>query len=965
MIGQSSRIVLIVAVLVNGAGLAAMGGVMPEGFSLLADRSGVTVDSSMTPRRETVKSPWMPTSDDVKRGFAVAVIDTSDEVNPDWIWPQKVPVATVDGFACRGQYRAAALAIRTLGPVKGLVAAASPLTKAAGSVLSTENISVRRVQYVHQPDKASVLWKGRWLEKAVPEDHPANWTVWIWVTFYIPADTAPGIYRGSIRIQSDTGAVDIPVRLRVLDLTLTYPQGSWGMYVVGHFHSRPYIQGENWAPEGWEPENLTRYFRLWKAYHLNAPTFYHVFPDFKCIDGHAVTDYSDLSRLMASVKAAKLDGETVILLTWLEFWAHAAATKLDQLRKDGKSIKGEVCVFKGGFKGLEYKTWKYSDEAKRIFREELQQMLDLARRENWPEFKLLVEEETGFPSIKTAAYDQFMPILKEMAPDKAYITDNAVGWGNEALERGARDKIPIREYNNWTPEALAAAHRDGAQVRTYNYGFTRGAFGLYQRFLNTTGNRQWADQFVHRTLEKYRWQVIRIRPEGMVTAVDLERVREGMNDQAYYCTLAGLADALHRRGLTEAEKAARAVLKEVVADIPLNNRDFNQWLLVKAPDRELEIRRWKLALAILAAETELGRPMVVPSRVSSARPRVVAAAPVEQQSASDKRLWVSRVTGPVSLDGLAKEACWREARNATGPLWWTWNTEAAMRAKASSLEEFKRMPPPSFAQARFAGDDRGLYILVQCNHSTTKNAKCRFSDDEANIWQDDCMEFFFKTDPQAVSTYHLIVNVAGKRTLLFSNRVIRNPGIRVATVSPINDSGGYAQEIFVPWKSLGLDGAPRKGSVWPAQVGREFHSWRQITCWSQVDNLFSEEDRWGRLVFADGGTNDERVAPAGRAELQVVRCPACAVEGQVFDVEITAPSDMEGAFVAGRFASEGGRAFSLSPVALAPKQGRQRVWISPAGLEAGRWILDLWVSGKRNVRLHVTRELEILPSPVE
>jgi sugar phosphate isomerase/epimerase len=856
------------------------------------------------------------------------------------------------------------MAIRTLEPVKGLVPVAGVLKNDSGTTIAAENIDVRRIQYVPQKDQSSVEWKGRWLEKAFPEEYPSNWTTWIWITFYIPENTLPGIYHGAIHIKSDSAQMDIPVSLRVLDMTLTYPEGSWGIYLPGHFHSKKYIQGENWAPEGWDPENLTRYFRFWKSYHLNAPTFYHVFPDFKCVDGHAVTGYHDLSQLMASVKEAGLEGETVIMLSWLEFWSHAAATKLDQLKKENKSIEGEVSVFNGGFKGLEYKTWTYSDEAKRIFREELQQMLDLAQHEKWPPFKLIVEEEVGSPTIKTAAYDQFMPILKEMAPDKAYIVDNAVGWGYETIDRGVRDQIPIREYNNWTPEAIAAANRDNAQVRTYNYGFTRGAFGFCQRALNTTGYRQWADQFVHSTLENYRWQVIRIRHEGMITSVDMERSREGMIDQGYYNTLLLLAEKLKSQGLKDVEDSVLKTLKEVVADIPMNNRSFNQWLLVEAPDRELEIRRWRLALAILNAQKALGQKVSIPNVVSKNKPHIIEVNSLEQQETkTDKVLYVAYTTDPVTLDGHAKETCWREPKNTTGSLWWTWNTESGMRAKASSLDEFKRMPPPSNAQARFAYDAQGLYILVECNHSTPKDAKCKHSDDDQNIWQDDSMEFFFKLNPQAIDTYHLIVNVAGKRTLLMSDQVVKNPGICVSTFSPINSSGGYAQEILIPWKSLSLKNLPRLGSTWQAQVGREFHSWNQVTCWSQVNQNFAEQNKWGQIIFSDSKMKGSKALQPGRKELQMDRCPIYAIDEQPFDVDLTLPSVSGQISLEGAFVSPSGQTFQLSPITLVSNEGRQRVRISPSGLSVGRWTLHLWLVGKSSMKSKVTHDLNILPSP--
>ncbi|MGC9320491.1 MAG: sugar-binding protein, partial [Armatimonadota bacterium] len=220
-----------------------------------------------------------------------------------------------------------------------------------------------------------------------------------------------------------------------------------------------------------------------------------------------------------------------------------------------------------------------------------------------------------------------------------------------------------------------------------------------------------------------------------------------------------------------------------------------------------------------------------------------------QEEQVEKSLQAVRASQPVNIDGRLDEAVWRVSYNGTGALWWTWRREAAMRAEAGSVEEFERMPPPSYANAQFAWDASGLYLAVAANHSTLENSLCEHDTDDPGLWQDDCMEFFFQIAPSQSHYYHLIVNVRGARTLLSRNDLVSSQGIEVAQVSPVNDSGGYHQEIFVPWRRLGLDEPPHAGDVWRLQVGREFHSWNHITCWAQVNAQFAEQERWGVMMF--------------------------------------------------------------------------------------------------------------------
>ncbi len=56
----------------------------------------------------------------------------------------------------------------------------------------------------------------------------------------------------------------------------------------------------------------------------------------------------------------------------------------------------------------------------------------------------------------------------------------------------------------------------------------------------------------------------------MISSVDLERSREGLDDLAYFQTLESLAAQLDQMGLTQSASNARQVLSELCTPVPLD-----------------------------------------------------------------------------------------------------------------------------------------------------------------------------------------------------------------------------------------------------------------------------------------------------------------------------------------------------------------------------------------------------------
>jgi hypothetical protein len=225
------------------------------------------------------------------------------------------------------------------------------------------------------------------------------------------------------------------------------------------------------------------------------------------------------------------------------------------------------------------------------------------------------------------------------------------------------------------------------------------------------------------------------------------------------------------------------------------------------------------------------------------------------EKSSQKVLLANYLSSPVKLDGISDEPCWRE--NSSSPLGFTRAKELALRAFASSEEEYQKMLKqnvPSWTVVNVAYDKEGLYILSQCNNVAVNNCLATHKDDDMNMWQDDCMEYLFQPANIDSEYYHCVVNVKGNRVISKNGSdVIRDDRFKTATKSPFSAGEGTSQEIFIPWRVFGLSSPPAVGSVWKFQAGREHHSWfkgEEILCWPQVGSQFTEMACWGCLVFS-------------------------------------------------------------------------------------------------------------------
>jgi hypothetical protein len=613
---------------------------------------------------------------------------------------------------------------------------------------------------------------------------PADALLGFAVLVRVPPGTPPGGYAGKIVFTADGAERTLPLYVRVPDFELPDADIPIGCYMP--YYAADQSGHDRWAAKDYTLSRQAVYFRFCATRGMNSPAFFHFNIEFKDKNSREMS-FDALDRLVRLiVGGGSCKG---ILLDLRALISHA-----ERLAGPGGD---SVAVYK--------------DLVARLSRH-----LDAAG-DNYPRFYLMAEEEIANGGVKQARYDRYGKPMQEVAGlERALLLDNSICEGKaDALDRGARDGYRFRQYNSWTDAALEQARKDGAEVWTYNYSCLRPSFGLLLHRLNSRGHHQWADQWAE------RWTIAVPTDRGVISSLKYEVVHEGTIDYRWLLALK--------------EKDA-ALLQSMVKDIPIGNAGASAYA-ASLPAAQNDLIRWRAVLALTGAEdasrTALGKPEL---RVTV----VPSAGDIQTQ---DLIIDALQLPENYALDGILKGWAHRKD-NQTGALHHTLEKERRLRAASASDEEFKQRNTPSYSGVWVNYNNRGIVLFSDVNH--TKFGEGTSRDDNPLLWQDNCMEFFFRGPDGAA--YQLIVNAANAKVMLKDGGVQDSSGIEVCAVEKKN--GGYRQEILVPWSVFGLNGKPEDGTVWAFNAGREFHSWGQITCWARVESSFAEHSRWGALKFS-------------------------------------------------------------------------------------------------------------------
>lgn len=148
--------------------------------------------------------------------------------------------------AARNEFEAAQIVVCPREPMTGLTAKASPFAGPGGATIPTERIQLLRVAYVRASVPTDKLGLAdEWPDPLPPFDAPidveANRNQPLWLVVHVPADAAPGLYRGSVTLSAKGFTATVPVELHVWDFALPdrpFTQSGFGLGVgrIAQYH---------------------------------------------------------------------------------------------------------------------------------------------------------------------------------------------------------------------------------------------------------------------------------------------------------------------------------------------------------------------------------------------------------------------------------------------------------------------------------------------------------------------------------------------------------------------------------------------------------------------------------------------------------------------------------------------------------------------------------------------------------
>ncbi len=468
-------------------------------------------------------------------------------------------------------------------------------------------------------------WAGWWPDPLPPAgefDLPARTTQPVWVTVRVPAGTAPGDYRGTVRAVDEGGTVaELPFTVHVWRFAL--PEDS---HVQAIYDARG--TGAQWAVAGDSQEERLR--RLWRlmAEHRVCPDRVRPEPVFRLEDGRVTADFAAFDE-QAHYYFETLGFEHSYT-PWHLYcfgWGHPP-----------RALWG-VAPYEGEFPFEGADRSRLRAEYRDVYQQALRLFWDHVTEMGWADrFVLYISDEPWF-----ASRDYIVPqmqalcaMIHEVSPE---IPIYCSTWSYLPDWQGYLDIWGVGHYGRVMPDELATIRADGSRVwwttdgqmcidtplcaierLLPHYCFSYGAeayefwgidwltynpwrFGWHS-FISQSGEpgeRRWVRYPNGDGFLVYPGAPVGV--DGPVSSIRLENAREGVEDYEYLYLLRELIARGREAGLDVAAGEAALARAGQLVDMPSAGGRYSTAIL---PDPDALLRaKEAVARAIEALSAEL------------------------------------------------------------------------------------------------------------------------------------------------------------------------------------------------------------------------------------------------------------------------------------------------------------------------------------------------------------------------
>lgn len=398
-------------------------------------------------------------------------------------------------------------------------------------------------------------------------------TTQLWLTFQVPQNAKPGVYRGSLLFKpQNLPPQTVPVTLTVYPFELLQSDRIQGAY----------WQGARQHPALWKKE-----LQDMAEHGIRSVVISGFAPlELKKENGRAVPDFSRLDILMEAIKEAGLSA-------YVPFSTYSTRTNLGAFLQANPEIKMSLT------------------QAYQLVVAQAQQRV---REGKWPLVLFYPVDEIGNSQKHRDELKKLSPQIRAAAPDaKIYTTVNNHSAGVEYADYFDYQTVNIPVSREQEKEIVARGKHYMRYGNSYNsnprISRTLSGFGFWQRPALAMYYYHYqlilGDPFNALDGTTRDFVLSYPSPEGPLNSIDFEAIREGNNDLRYIRTMQVWMEKAQK-----ADKAAAMVQKgqTILDEITNSNPAYNQYDFAGVPNEKYHEWRNRMARVIISLQRELSKP---------------------------------------------------------------------------------------------------------------------------------------------------------------------------------------------------------------------------------------------------------------------------------------------------------------------------------------------------------------------
>jgi hypothetical protein len=484
--------------------------------------------------------PPAPTAEETERGFILAQRNYLEEITPYFVPAAGDRFDKLAVAAAPGEREPAVFIVYPLRDQAGVSVSVSDLAE-GGKSIPAANVKIERLVYRHAVSGNACAVKPGHLVPRASVDVEQGVPRQFWLTVRVPDDAAAGKYTGTVTVAAGGKKAQFPLEVQVYPFKLETPDATYA-HVYG-------------APN--DGERIAMDLRCLVEHGFNSVTPNIPESPAERVNGKLKVSFALADLLMEKMKEAGMTGPVPMF---------------------NMSIQGDCghnsyphINFVRAFK------YKLTDQAYLDDLTELTRLiLDRAKEKNW--LPVIMYPSTEISNDTDLGPEFNRKLIQAIRKAGQVLCVSSV---NRPRDVESVKDLDIIMYNAGVPineKTIKAAHDAGCKLWYQNIGATRYNDGLFLLRTGAVGRRQWvmswyaADPYSDFDAGAYPDSSCYMfpSPEGTLPTVNLEWMREGVDDYRYFLTLKRLIEKAQKSDKATAVAAeAKAAYDEMLGTCPV------------------------------------------------------------------------------------------------------------------------------------------------------------------------------------------------------------------------------------------------------------------------------------------------------------------------------------------------------------------------------------------------------------